>query len=124
MTAEFDPELVEQAARALPWDRTAGGWQQNLDAARAVLDAVAPALRAEGETEAIRRGTLDWERGYKAGYQRGMVEGGKRVVAAVERARSDFKYATGARADDFAMRVYESAICRAREALARIEGGA
>lgn len=126
---EFDPALVEQAARALPWDRTAGGWLQNLDAARAVLTAVAPTLLAKGAacscggsglypnevpgvgTEWVSCPDCNRAEIEAIAYQRGKVEGARQVLAAVEAAtarRNALGWANDA----------------AREAVARIEGGA
>ena len=85
---DYDPELVEQAARALY--ETEGGdmWEREyreareafMGQARAVLEAVAPALTAQGKAQDIA-GLLRTQRSLlDEHYQRGMVAGGKQVA--------------------------------------------
>lgn len=115
------PEVIEKAARAWLDYEPADGEDDPLgNCMRAVLAAVADDLRAEGaacccETSPPEFGGPIPERDCplhgEPAYQRGMVEGARQVVEAVE----DYYHTDGGSQKGY--------VYTAREAVARIEGG-
>lgn len=146
---EFDPALVEQAARAayessdfyaeegVEWADNYAMHDRYRRGVRAVLTAVAPTLSAEGEAN-LRRLASEKADAYDEGYQRGKVDGAREVLTDAKAELAAMRPATDVNRLQLSRKHREDELERlvrrrtlndvlellaAREAVARIEKG-